>query len=64
MRFREPYRHDYYGAQILRRAVERTALPSGTATHDLRHHYSSVLLMQRESVVAVAERPGHENAST
>jgi integrase len=31
--------------------------------HDLRHHYASVLLAAGESVVAVAERLGHENAS-
>lgn len=30
---------------------------------DLRHHYASVLLAAGESVVAVAERLGHENAT-
>jgi integrase len=30
---------------------------------DLRHHYASVLLEAGESVVAVAERLGHENAT-
>ena len=29
----------------------------------LRHHYASVLLAAGESVVAVAERLGHEDAS-
>jgi integrase len=32
-------------------------------SHDLRHHYASVLLAGGESVVAVAERLGHEDAS-
>ena len=32
------------------------------SSHDLRHHYASVLLAAGESVVAVAERLGHENA--
>lgn len=32
-------------------------------THDLRHHYASVLLVQGESVITVAERLGHENAT-
>lgn len=57
------YRHDYYGARIFAAAVERAALPAGTTTHDLRHHYASVLLAAGESVVAVAERLGHENAT-
>ncbi|MDP9427399.1 MAG: site-specific integrase [Actinomycetota bacterium] len=59
-----PYRHDHYGgAQIFRAAVKRAGLPAGTSSHDLRHHYASVLLAAGESVVAVAERLGHENAT-
>jgi integrase len=42
--------------------VARTSLPRGTSSHDLRHHYASVLLAAGESVVAVAVRLGHENA--
>ncbi len=57
------YRHDYYGAQIFAAAVKRAGLPAGTTSHDLRHHYASVLLAAGESVVAVAERLGHENAT-
>ncbi|MGY1619456.1 tyrosine-type recombinase/integrase [Geodermatophilus sp. SYSU D00691] len=52
-----------YGAQIFAAAVVRAGLPAGTTSHDLRHHYASVLLAAGESVVAVAERLGHENAS-
>ena len=33
-------------------------LPAGTSSHDLRHHYASVLLAAGESVHAVAERLG------
>ena len=44
-------------------AVERAGLPAGTTTHALRHHYASVLLAAGESVVAVAERLGHEDAT-
>lgn len=33
------------------------------STHDLCHHCASVLLAAGESVVAVAERLGHENAT-
>jgi integrase len=62
-RFGAPYRHDYYGAQIFIRATRRAGLPPGTTTHDLRHHYASVLLAAGESVVAVAERLGHDNAN-
>jgi integrase len=57
------YRHDYYGAQIFAVAVQRAGLPAGTTSHDLRHHYASVLLAAGESVVAIAERLGHENAT-
>ena len=38
-------------------------MPPGTTSHDLRHHYASVLLAAGESVVAVAERLGRENAT-
>jgi integrase len=38
-------------------------LPTSTTTHDLRHHYASVLLAARESVVDVAERLGHAEAT-
>jgi integrase len=50
-------------SQTFRAAVERAGLPEGTTSHDLRHHYASVLLAAGESVVAVAERLGHENAT-
>jgi integrase len=43
--------------------VRDAGLPLGTSTHDLRHHYASVLLAAGESVVAVAGRLGHEDAT-
>jgi integrase len=58
-----PYRHDYYGSMIFAAAVKKAGLPAGTTSHDLRHHYASVLLAAGESVVAVAERLGHDNAT-
>ncbi|WP_165439832.1 hypothetical protein [Micromonospora kangleipakensis] len=42
------------GPRLIERGTEQ--LPT---TVDLRHHYASVLLMQGESVVVVAERPMH-----
>ena len=45
------------------RAVSEAGLPKGTTSHDLRHHYAGVLLAAGESVMAVAERLGHEDAS-
>lgn len=57
-----PYRHDYYGTRIFSEAVRAAGLPPSTTSHDLRHHYASVLLAQGESVIAVAERLGHHNA--
>jgi len=59
----QAYSHVYYGTVIFRKAVERAGLPAGTTSHDLRHHYASVLLAAGESVVAAAERLGHENAT-
>lgn len=58
-----PYRHDYYESMIFAAAVRRADLTPGTTSHDLRHHFASVLLAAGESVVAVAERLGHENAA-
>lgn len=66
---RLPYAHAYYGSRVFLAAVRRLAgaegstFPLDTSTHDLRHHYASVLLAAGESVVAVAERLGHDNAT-
>jgi integrase len=53
----------YYGSKVFAAGVEAAELPEGTTSHDLRHHYASVLLHAGESVVAVAERLGHKNAN-
>jgi integrase len=53
--------HAMYGT-LVREAAERAGLPP-TTTHDLRHHYPSVLLHAGESVHAVAEQLGHTNAA-
>jgi site-specific recombinase XerD len=57
------YRQEHYQARIFRPAARAAKLPAGTTTHDLRHHFASVLLNAGESVVAVAEALGHENAT-
>jgi integrase len=70
------YWHPHYGTEIFRAAIGRVSaaaaerpagslpvLPENTTSHDLRHHYASVLLFAGESVVAVAERLGHENTA-
>jgi len=62
-RFGLLYSHAYYGTVIFKAALEKAGLPVTISTHDLRHHYASVLLHAGESVVAVAERLGHENAA-
>ncbi len=56
------YGREHYGATFAA-AVKRAGLPAGTTSHDLRHHYASVLLAAGESVVAFAERLGHESAT-
>lgn len=58
-----PLGHVYYGHNLFRKAVTKTGLPEGTTSHHLRHHFASVLLAAGESVVAVAERLGHDDAS-
>jgi integrase len=57
------YRHEHFGSRIFAPAVREAGLPAGTTSHHLRHHFASVLLAAGESVVAVAERLGHENAT-
>ena len=57
------YRQEHFDARVFKPAVESAGLPAGVTSHDLRHHYASVLLAAGESVVAVAERLGHENAN-
>ena len=44
-------------------ATKSAGLPVCVTSHDLRHHYASILLAAGESVVAVAERLAHENAT-
>jgi integrase len=56
------WRSNNYGSALFGAAVKRAGLPPGTTTHDLRHHYASVLIHAGESVVTVTERLGHENA--
>ena len=58
-----PYRQEHYGARVFDPAARKAGLPAGRHPHALRHHYASVLLAAGESVVAVAERLGHENAT-
>jgi integrase len=64
-----PYDHAVYGTRIFGQVAAKLAgvkgstFPAGTTTHDLRHHYASILLAAGESVVAVAERLGHETAA-
>lgn len=58
-----PIHHEYYTSHVFAPAVARAGLPAGTTDHDLRHAYASWLLFAGESVIAVAERLGHENAT-
>ncbi len=57
------YRHDYYGSLIFKAAVRKAGLPESITSHDLRHHYASVLLDARETEITVAERLGHQNTN-
>lgn len=55
--------HDWYADKVFVPAVAKAGLPRGINTHALRHHFASVLLAAGESVIAVAERLGHDDAS-
>lgn len=58
-----PVAHDWYGNKVFVPAAARAGLPGGTTTHDLRHHFASVLLASGQSVILVAELLGHETAA-
>ncbi|HEY1971333.1 MAG TPA: site-specific integrase [Pseudonocardia sp.] len=58
-----PLLHDQYQNKTFVPAALTAGCPKGTTSHDLRHHYASVLLAAGESVIAVAERLGHDNAN-
>ena len=55
---RRPFSHTYQGG-LYRAASAAAGLPPGTSSHDLRHHYASVLLAAGETVHCVAERLGN-----
>jgi integrase len=57
-----PYQSDYYLSRKFVEVVGQTSLPPDTGTHDLRHHYASVLLAGGETYETVAEKLGHTNA--
>jgi len=58
-----PLMHDWYGNKVFVAAATAAKLPAGTTPHDCRHHFASLLLASGQSVIAVAELLGHENAS-
>jgi site-specific recombinase XerD len=57
-----PYWQEHYASRVVAQ-VEHAGLLAGTTSHDLRHHYASVLIAVGESVIAVAELLGHDNAT-
>ena len=58
-----PYKHNHFHRGIIKPAVEQAGLPAETTSHDLRHHFCSLLLAAGESVIAVAEYLGHKDAT-
>jgi site-specific recombinase XerD len=42
--------------------LSEAGLSNGTTSHDLRHHYASVLLAAGASIEVVAERLRHQDA--
>lgn len=58
-----PIRSDYYSDRMFKPAVLAAAtVPDDTTSHDLRHHFASVLLAERVPTNVVAEYLGHSSS--
>lgn len=55
-----PVGHDWYNNKILVPAARKAGLPEGTTSHQLRHHFASVLLKAGVPVTDVAKYLGHK----
>lgn len=53
-----PHYQSHYASRVMARSVAQAGLPKGTTTHDLRHHYVSVMLDAGASVAEVADLIG------
>jgi integrase len=58
-----PVAHDRYNNKTLVPAALKAGLPEGTSSHDLRHHFASVLLKAGVPVTDVAKYLGHKNTA-
>jgi integrase len=52
------WRHEHYGHRHFKKAVEKAQLPPATSSHDLRHHFVSLMLASGANVAEVAELIG------
>ncbi len=59
----EPWKQNHIQRGIINAGVKAAGLPPHTTSHDLRHSYASWLLQAGESVVTVADRLGHTDAT-
>lgn len=57
-----PVRMDRWAQKVFRPAADRAGLPKTITTHDLRHHFASVLLRQGVPANVVAHFMGHTTA--
>lgn len=60
---RKPPGHQHYGQHLFKAAVKAAGLPEETTSHDLRHHFASLMLDQGLTHAAVAELLGHKDAT-
>ncbi|MBA2638748.1 MAG: site-specific integrase, partial [Nocardioidaceae bacterium] len=58
-----PVRQDLYSERVIRPAVAAAGLPADTTSHDLRHHFASVLLRQGVPANVVGRYMGHSTAA-
>jgi integrase len=58
-----PIRQDYYSTKLFRPAVKSAGLPNSVSSHDLRHHFASILIRQGLPVNIVSHYLGHSTAT-
>lgn len=59
----KPPMHQHYGQKLFKTAAAKAGLPVETTSHDLRHHFASIMLERGLTHDDVADLLGHEDAT-